>query len=294
MASSIAPDRWSRRRFASAAVFAVLLAACPRRTAPSAGTARRVVSISPSTTEGMFAIGSGALVVGRSRYCDYPPEVERLPQIGGYVDPSFEAILALRPDLVVGARGPVGTKLTDRLAERGVATYFPATESFREIDAMLLGLGERTGNADAARAAVAALHTKVDAVEAAVAGKKRVRVLLVFGLEPLSVAGPQSFANEMIARAGGINVITEGGAYPTASLERVIHLDPDVVVNAAMAEQRGIERLGPETPGWSKVRAIAERRIVPIADESILRPGPRIADGLRTLARALHPDAAVP
>jgi iron complex transport system substrate-binding protein len=272
------------------------LAGCKKTPATSrdAGAATRVVSISPSTTEALFAIGAGSSVVGRSRYCDYPPEVTRLPQIGGYVDPSYEAILALRPALVTGARGPAGTALTDRLEARGISTFFPQTESFAQIDAMILGLGERTGHTTEAKATVEKLDAHVAAIEKAVSTKPRIRVLLVFGLAPLSVAGPAGFADEMIKKAGGTNAVTEGGGYPTIGVERVMTIDPDVVINAAIAEAHGLERINKDTPGWGKLRAVTEGRVVGIADEALLRPGPRIADGLATLARAIHPDIMVP
>ncbi|MBX3185947.1 MAG: cobalamin-binding protein [Labilithrix sp.] len=256
--------------------------------------ATRIVSIAPSTTEGVYALGAGEKLVGRSRYCDWPSEVTKLPQVGGYVDPNLEAILALRPDLVVGARGPAGATLAERLEARGIHTYFPETESFAQIDAMLLGLGDRTGRASEARRTVEALDAKISAIEKAVAAKPRVRVLLVFGLEPLSVAGPSTFADEMIRRAGGENAIADGRGYPTINVERVHTLDPDVIVNAAIAEAHGHERIAKDTPGWTKVRAVVEGRVVAIADESVLRPGPRVGDGLATLARGLHPDVALP
>ena len=259
-----------------------------------AGAPARVVSLSPSTTETLFVIGAGAQVVGRSRYCDWPPEVLQLPQIGGYVDPSYEAILALRPGLVTGARGPAGATLSDKLEARGIGTYLPRTESFAEIDAMILGLGERTGHVAEAKAKVTAIDAQVAAIEKVLASRPHPRVLLVFGVEPVSVAGPGSFADEMIRRAGAVNVVTEGNGYPTLGIERVITLDPDVVVNAAMAEAHGIDRIGKDTPGWGKVRAVGAGHVVALTDESILRPGPRIGDGLTTLARALHPDVALP
>jgi iron complex transport system substrate-binding protein len=252
------------------------------------------VSLSPSTTEALFAIGAGDRVVGRSRYCDFPPEAAKLPEIGGYVDPSYEAILALRPDLVTGARGPAGAAMSERLDARGIATFLPQTESFAQIDTMILGLGERTGRAKEAKATVDALDAHVAAIEKAVSTKPRVRVLLVFGLQPISVAGPSSFAEEMIRRAGGTNVVTEGGGYPTMGVERVITLDPDLVVNAAIAEAHGKERIGKDTPGWGHVRAVVEGHVSAITDESVLRPGPRIGDGLATLARAIHPDVVIP
>ena len=276
----------------------LVLAAC--RKAPGPGRAEagagatRIVSLSPSTTEALFAIGAGPRVVGRSRYCDWPPEVARLPSIGGYVDPSLEAILALRPDLVTGARGPAGAALSEKLEGRGIPTYLPKTESFAEIDAMILGLGQRTGRVAEATARVAALGAQVAAIEKAVAPLRRVRVLLVFGLEPVSVAGPSSFADEMVRRAGGTNAVSEGGAYPTLGIERVITLDPDVIVNAAIAEAHGGERIGKETPGWSNVRAVKEGRVISLGEESVLRPGPRVGDGLEALARAIHPDLTLP
>lgn len=280
--------------FALALLFVLACHKAPPAAKADAGAATRIVSLSPSTTETLFVLGAGEKMVGRSRYCDWPPEVTKLPQIGGYVDPSFEAILALRPDLVTGARGPAGAAMSERLEARGIATFLPKTESFAEIDAMILGVGERTGRSEEARATVAALDTRVAAIEKAVTSRPRVRVLLVFGLEPLSVAGPSSFADEMIRRAGGTNAVTEGGGYPTIGIERVMTIDPDVVVNAAIAEAHGKERLGSDTPGWGRVRAVRESRVVPVTDESVLRPGPRVADGLATLARALHPDVAIP
>lgn len=259
--------------------------------APPAAKTGRVVSISPSTTEAVYAVGAGPQMVGRSRYCDWPPEVMKLPEVGGFVDPSFEAILALRPDLVVGARGPAGSAIADRLLARGIATWFPETESFSAIDAMILGVGERTGHADAARTAVAALDARIAKIEAAVASLPKTRVLLVFGLAPLSVAGPSSFADELVRRGGGTNVVTEGGAYPTLGVERVLALDPDVIINAAMMEEGSADRLSKTAPGWNRVRAVQTDRVVTLKDEVVLRPGPRIGEGLDQIAKAIHPEA---
>lgn len=305
MDCSIGRDGRARRGAPAAATVVLvlvllLLTACKRgeaaKAAPGDGgaTYARVVSISPSTTEALFAVGAGAQVVGRSRFCTTPREAQALPQVGGYVDPSFEAILALRPDLVVGERGPVGPRIAERLAERGVATYFPATGSLSDIEAMVRGLGERTGHAAEADAVVARGRARVADVERATAGRPRVRVLLVFGLDPLVVAGPASFASEMLARAGASNVIEEGGAYPTLGVERVLALDPDVIVNASMGEGASDVRLGPDTPGWGKVRAVATGKVIPMHDDGLFRPGPRVAEGIAALARALHPDAPVP
>jgi len=287
---------------AVAAIAAALLAACRHASGGGVGDADatdvspryRVVSLSPSTTEALFVIGAGNVVVGRSRYCDWPAEALKLPSVGGFVDPNLEAILSLRPNLVTGARGPAGSALKDNLEQHGLYTYFPETETFSQINAMILGLGEKVGHSAQARRTTMAIDRHVAAIEAAVAGEPHKRILLVFGLEPLSVAGPGSFADEMIRHAGGDNVITEGGAYPILGVERVLTLDPDVIVNAAIAEAHGQSRIGKDTPGWNKVRAVEKDHVVPITDESVLRPGPRVADGLATLARAVHPALNIP
>jgi iron complex transport system substrate-binding protein len=281
-------------RALACAIFALaLLVSCSRDRAAKTGPASRVVSLSPSTTETMFAIGAGAAMVGRSKFCDYPPEATKLPAVGGYVDASLESILALRPDLVIGARGPSGPGLTEKLAARGIATFFPETESFAQIDEMILGVGARTAHDADAKRVVGDMDARVAAIERAVTGLARPRVLLVYGVEPIVAAGTKTFADEMIRRAGGENA-ADGTGYPTLGMERIIVLDPDVVLNAAMGETRGQERISKDAPGWSSLRAVKAGRVVALADEVVMRPGPRIADGLRAVAHAIHPDAALP
>lgn len=267
-------------------------AACARDKATTPAIATRIVSLSPSTTEAVFAVGAGGELVGRSRYCDYPPAALALPQVGGYVDPNLEAILALRPDLVVGARGPAGPRLADTLTAHGTATFFPPTESLSQIDEMLRELGTRTGHAADAERFVGTLDAREAAITGAVAALPKVRAVLVFAVSPIVVAGPGGFPDELISRAGGVNVVAEGTAYPSLGVERVMALDPDVVLDAASGH--GGERISADTPGWREVGAVKRGRVIALADEAVLRPGPRIADGLATIARALHPDAALP
>ena len=235
-----------------------------------------------STTEALFAIGAGSRVVGRSRYCDFPPEVSALPSVGGYVDPSLEAILGLRPELVVGARGPLGPGFLRTLEERGIATWFPETETLASIDELVLGLGRRTDHVAEAAAVVARMRTRRDALEAALAGKPRPRALLLFEKKPVSAAGPGSFPDEMLRLAHATNALTEGARYATLSLEKVIALDPDVLLDAEMGPPTTVDST------WRAVRAVRDGRIVRVGDEAVLRPGPRIYDGVAVLARALH------
>ncbi len=242
----------------------------------------------------MFAIHAEDRLVGRSRYCDYPPAALSLPEVGGYTDPNFEAILALHPDLVIGARGPAGPALADKLASHGALTFFPETESLDAIDSMVIGLGDRTEHAKEAHALVNEMHAHEDAIAKIVSALPRPKVLLIFGLTPTVAAGPRSFADEMISRAGGENAVKQGGLYPVLGMEQVMTLNPDVVLNAAIAEAHGAERITKETPGWKSVTAVQADHVVALTDESVLRPGPRVADAIATLARAIHPGVAIP
>lgn len=268
---------------------------CQKR-APSAASPRRLVSLSPSTTETIHALGALGLLVGRSRYCDFPPEVQALPQVGGFTDPNLEAILALRPDLVVGARGPAGPALVERLQARGIAAYFPPTESFSEIEQMIAGLGQRIERARESDALLARMQARRASLDGALAGRPRPRTLLLFGITPIVAAGPGSFADEMLRRAGGDNVLRGAStvattAYPTLALEQVIALDPDVILDAAIMEHRDQSTLG---GAWTSVRAVREGKVRPLRDEAVLRPGPRVLDGVASLAGALHPGVALP
>jgi iron complex transport system substrate-binding protein len=262
----------------------------------------RVVSLSPSTTEAVFALGAGGQLVGRSRYCDWPPEVSRLPAVGGFADPSLEAIMGLAPTLVVGARGPAGPVLEKTLRARGIATSFPETESLAQIEAMLVELGHRLGRDEAAAEVVASIRARRDAVARAVAGRPPVRTLFLFDVGPIVAAGPGSFPDELVRLAGGANVVDRGGAYPTLGIERVIALDPDVILDAAAAAH-GIGAGGGapagvgvlhDAPGWRELRAVKQGRVRAIDTSVALRPGPRIGEGLAVVARALHEGLAIP
>jgi iron complex transport system substrate-binding protein len=283
------------RRAALIALAASLLACSKPGGAPGAS---RVVSISPSTTEAVFAIGAGSLLVGRSNYCDYPPEVRRLPVIGGFADPSLEAIVALAPTLVIGAHGPAGPALEQALQTRSIATFFPETESIAQIEQMLVDLGKRLGHEAGAAEAVARIEAARQQVEQAVAGRPRVRAVMLFDVAPIFAAGPGSFPDELIGKAGGENLIKRGGAYPTVDIEHLLVIDPDVVLDGVV-EGHGAVNVSKidalrDAPGWRNLRALKEGRVRPLSVGTVLRPGPRIGDGLIAIARALHGAEVLP
>jgi iron complex transport system substrate-binding protein len=277
----------------AAGVLLLALAGCTRGHAPAAAEAHRVVSLGPATTEALFAVGAGDRVVARSRYCDWPPEATKLPAVGG-VEPDVEAILQLSPDLVVGPSGQWSTPLTETMHAHGIATWFPAEiQTLEGVDALLVGIGEHTGHAADARRITAAIDAREAAIAAALANGPKPRVLFVVQLTPVVAAGPASFADAMLRRGAAQNAVTDGGAWPVIGYERIVELDPDVVVDATLVESGGETHITAKASGWSAVRAVRQGHVVPLADERVLRPGPRIAEGLAVLARALHPGATI-
>jgi iron complex transport system substrate-binding protein len=282
---------FSRRNLLRASV--VLFAASCRQKQPQTGPAKRVVSLSPSTTETVFALGAGARLVGRSRYCDHPPEVARVPSVGGFVDASFEAILGLAPDLVLGVRGPGGRALHDRLLTRGIATYFPPTDSLQEIDAMLRGVAERLGRHAEGERLVRSVAEGRSRVVLALKGHERPRALLVFGIRPIVVAGSAGFPGEMLLLAGARNAVLSGSRYPALGIEQVLALDPDLIIDATGAATHEGEGFSADLPGWRELRAVKHAKLIRVRDERVLRPGPRVAQGLAVLARAIHPEARI-
>lgn len=278
------------------ATLAAFFVACAR---PSRGKgSARVVSLSPSTTEAVFAIGAGSLLVGRSTYCDYPPEVSRLPAVGGYADPSLEAIVALSPTLAVGARGPAGPALEQALQAHSIATFFPETESIAQIEQMLEALGQRLGHGAGAAEAVARIEAERRRVAAAVAGRSRLRVVLLFDVAPIVAAGPGSFPDELLKEAGVENLIKKGGAYPTVDIEHLLALDPDLVLDGAEGAHDGANASKIASlraaPAWRDLRALKEGKVRSLSVSTLLRPGPRIGEGLTALARALHGVEVIP
>jgi iron complex transport system substrate-binding protein len=275
----------------AAALVAALVVACSRRPAPPApsAAAARVVSLSPATTEALFAIGAGPSVVGRSRYCDFPPEAARVPVVGSWVDADLESILQLAPDLVVGSVGPSAPGLARSLGARGIATWFPPVESIDAIHSMIVGLGDRTGHAAEARRVAGEMVARAEAVERAVAAEPAPRVLAVVGVDPVVAAGPGSFIDELVRRARGADVLAAGGAWQVLGLERLVELDPDVILDASFGMGGAPV---PITKAWATLRAVREGHVVPL-DARVPRPGPRVVESLTLIARALHPNVAL-
>lgn len=252
----------------------------------------RIVSTSPSTTEMVFALSRGDSLVGRSSYCDHPPEAARVETIGGFADPNLERILALRPTIVCGERGPAGPEFVAALERHGLQTFFPPIDRVDDVGLALEELARKLAAEARGVEAVAALRATIEGVRARVRELAPPSVVMLFDWKPLVAAGPGSFPAEIVALAGGESSLKGGTKYPKLSTEGLLALDPDVIIDgSAGAYSERPADIVRTIPGLEALRAAQTARLHRLEGTAALRPGPRIGLGIEQVARFLHPAA---
>jgi iron complex transport system substrate-binding protein len=282
-----------RRSLLLTALVAVTEAGCSARLGNK--SEQRLVSTSPSMTEAVFALGRGAKLVGRSSFCDYPAEALAVETIGGFADPNLEKVLSLKPSLVIGERGPAGPEFVDRLTSYGIETFFPQMDSVEQIVAALSTLGGRIGADEEARTLTAKLAADLAEISRLVKPLREERAVLLFDWKPLIAAGPGTFPDELLRAAGASNPVTGSGKYPKLAAEGLLALDPDVIIDGSGGaySESALELLA-SVPGLTSLRAAKNKRVYRLQSAAALRPGPRVAQGVRELAALLHPELAQP
>ena len=262
-------------------LLALLLAAGPRQHLgpPAPARAQRVVTLAPSLSEVVLALGALDRLQGVTRFDD-DPRTASLPRIGGYNDPQPEAVLALRPDLILAEPAPANRGPVETLARLGVPVEAFPLSTVADIEAAIGGIAGLLGVGERGRALAAELEAARGAARKAAGGKRRVKALLVFGLEPLVVAGRKGFAGELLEDAGGENAAgNEERPFFRLSAEAAVHAAPDVVILC------GVE----SPPGRPPVPGLDKARVATLRSTALLHPGPRLPQALGDLAAALHP-----
>ncbi len=251
----------------------------------------RIISLVPSVTEILFALGAEDRVVGVTRFCDYPPAALMKPRVGDMIDPSLEAIVALRPELVVATPEGNREETVAQLGRFGIPAYLVAVHQVSDVTTLIARLGELTDRQAAATALGARLERRIDAVRRAVAPFRRPRVLYVLWSEPLIVPGRDALVTELIRLAGGESIsAADGDAYPRYSLEAAVARAPEVILLAKHGANTGpVDR-----ERWERLTAlpaIKAGRLHQVDGDLLHRYGPRVVDGLEHLAHAIHPEA---
>jgi iron complex transport system substrate-binding protein len=260
------------------------------------GSPRRIVSLVPSTTEMLFVMGAGARVVGVSSYDHYPAEVNRIPHLGGLLDPSVERILSLKPDLAIVY--DTQAELRQQLGRAGIAIFPYAHRGLPDITETMRALGERVGLKDAADAAASRIEQQLGEVRTLVAGRPRPRTLLVFGRESgtlrnVEASGGYGFLHDLLVIAGGTDVLADIPRQSVQmSTEMILVRAPDVVIELHYATALRADQLAAERRVWSalpSLPAVRDGRIYVLVGDEFVVPGPRIVTAARRLAGTLHP-----
>ncbi len=250
---------------------------------------KRIISIGPSNTEFLFALGAGDRVVGRDDFSDTPAAAQQVEKVGG-VKVSIEKIVSLRPDLVVSVKLSDGT--IEKIAGAGIPVLVVDPQGLGDVARTAILLGQAIGAdggalASSIDARLAALKQKV----AAATTRPRVfhEVDASDPSKPFTV-GPGSYIDDLIGLAGGRNIAANAGsAYPQISFEEVVRADPEVIVLGDADYGTTAEQVAARA-GWSAISAVKDRKIFPIPDSLVSRPGPRVADAAEAYARILHPE----
>ncbi|RMG20541.1 MAG: hemin ABC transporter substrate-binding protein [Deltaproteobacteria bacterium] len=250
---------------------------------PLDGPPQRIVTLAPSLTETVLALGAGDRLVGVSRFDDFEA-VRALPRVGGYLDPNLEAILALHPDLVLAEKSPGNEAVVRDLARLGVPVLVVRARTLAEVREMIVAVAGALGMEAAGRGLLARFDAGLRAAQRLGPTAGTVRALLVYGVTPLVVAGPGSFGAELLSLCGAKNAAASGtGAYPTWPLERLIADPPDLIVVLSMT---GTQDLGP----LGRIERLRSRT-VPLDATDLARPGPGLVRGARMLCETLRDHA---
>ncbi len=291
-------------------VFAVLLSACSpkdatpatltftdglNRTVSLAAPAQKIVSLAPSATEMLYAVGAGNQMIGRDSFSNYPEEAKLLTDIGGSNgNYSYESIAALKPDLVVAAEINTADQVK-ALTDLGLTVYYIANpKSIDDLFTTLVTVGQITGHEKDAKALSDSLRARVKAVKDTVA--KAATTPVVFyeldGSDPSKpwTSGPGTYMDQLIALAGGKNVgASLSSAWAQISSEELLTQNPDFILLGDAAYGTTVDQVkGRE--GWDKIKAVQDGNIFAFNDDLVSRAGPRLVEGLELLAKTIHPE----
>lgn len=253
----------------------------------------KIVSLAPSNTEILYALGLGGKVVGNTEYCDYPEEAKDVEKVGGFSDPNIEKIVSLEPDLVLGAT--MHEKHVADMEKLGLKVVLINATNIDGVMKDVELVGQITGQTQEAETVVSDMQEKVSGVQTALkdlADDKKVKVFYLMWDDPITTVGSNTLISDVLITAGGVNVAADAEQdYPNYSLEVLVTKNPDAIVYTKMGSGTG---LNPDTikskSGWEAISAVKNDRIYSIDDNLMSRPGPRIVDGLIETAKVLYPD----
>jgi iron complex transport system substrate-binding protein len=284
----------TRRRFAIGMTLVAMTTWLPAQERP-----RRIVSTAPSITEALFALGLGSQVVGVSRFCDFPPEVQKLPKVGTYIKPDPEAIARLAPDLVILQGNPI--ELTNRLDALHIGFVEVPHGTLADVFAGIQIIAKAGGVPERAAGLVSQIQSGLDSVQAKAKAVPSPRVMVIVArrqgmLADLIAIGPDNYVNQILQIAGGVNVLAKPGLpqYPRISLETVLRENPEVILDLSGTQESEAERQAARAGAlalWRQngdLTAVRNGRVYIGTSNALLVPGPRTVEAAQRLFDYMH------
>ncbi|KAB8145657.1 ABC transporter substrate-binding protein [Chloroflexia bacterium SDU3-3] len=263
------------------------------RTVELPAAPQRIISLAPSNTEILFAVGAGPQVVGVTQFCNYPAEATKLPQVGGFSAKtiSVETIVSLKPD-VVFAGDESQQQVIEALEQVKIPVVAVKASTLDEVYQNIALVGQATGHSADAATVVADMQAKAAGVVAKLKDvDAKPKVFYQVYDEPLMTAGPRTFIGQLVELAGGQNIFADAqDDYPQISAEEVVSRNPEVVLGPESSSSTLTVEQITQRPGWQNIAAVKDGRVVLVNDDIVSRPGPRLVDALEAIAKALHPD----
>jgi iron complex transport system substrate-binding protein len=253
---------------------------------------RRIVSLAPSLTETVYALGLQDYLVGDTDFCDYPPDAQKKTKVGGAINPSIEEIVALKPDVVLAIKSLNRQETVRALDGLGISAYATDPHTVNDILTSTAKLADILGAPEVGASVAAELQVRLSDLQQHLEGISPRRVLFVVWTEPLISIGKSTFIADALRRAGAVSIVEAQQDWPQMSLEEVVHQQPEFLVFAASHSESAPNDFDAIStkPGWRSLDAIKNRHFVVISD-AVNRPAPRIISAIEDLARQLHPEA---
>ena len=256
---------------------------------------RRIVSLAPSLTETIYALGLQDRLVGDTDYCHFPPDAQKKTKVGGGINPSLEVIASLHPDLVLATKSFNRLETTQSLAALGIPSYATDPHTVADILSSIKTLAAVLGAPEAGAYVTEEMQRRLDDLQRRLGDLPPKRVLFVVWTQPLISTGQHTFLADAVRHAGAVSIVNSSQDWPQVNLEEVAKLQPDFLVFAESQPgnaSREVEKLA-TLPGWKIVQAVRDRHYAVISD-AVNRPAPRIVSAIEELARQLHPEAFAP
>jgi len=252
---------------------------------------QRIISLAPSVTETVYALGDEAHLVGDTDYCDYPPEAKKIPKVGGVIDPNLEQIAALRPDLVLMARSANHLETVRALESLGIPSYATDAHTVDEIISSTERLADILNVPAAGKALGDDSRRRLAELQGELKGAAPRRVLFIVWMDPLISVSQKTFIADAIRHAGAVSIVESSQEWPQISLEEVLRLQPEYLVFANSHTGEGAHDFDAlaTRPGWRNLEAVRQRHYAVVSD-AVNRPSPRIVSVIENLARQLHPE----